>query len=70
MPQESAISAALRPLTSPGDCCDTLQEIQEGNIVEAGILAGVEEADDQDKEEVHLHEAPEDDVTDEYWEND
>jgi hypothetical protein len=40
--------------------------VEEGNIAEAGAVAGVEEADDQDTKEVHTHEVPEDDVPDEY----
>ena len=44
--------------------------VEEGNIFEAGAVAGVEEADDQDTREVHTHEAPEDDVPDEYLEKD
>jgi len=38
--------------------------VEEGNIFEAG--AGVEEADDQDGRQVHTHQAPEDDVPEEY----
>ena len=30
--------------------------VKEGNIFEAGAVAGVEEADDQDSREVHTHE--------------
>jgi hypothetical protein len=44
--------------------------VEEGNIFEAGAVAGVEEADDQDTREVHTHEVPEDDVPDEYLEKD
>lgn len=44
--------------------------VEEGNIVEAGAVAGVEEADDQDTKEVHTHEVPEDDVPDEYLDKD
>ena len=44
--------------------------VQEGNIFEAGAVAGVEEADDQDTKEVHTHEVPEDDVPSEYLEKD
>jgi hypothetical protein len=40
--------------------------VEEGNVFEAGAVAGVEEADDQDTREVHTHEVPEDDVPDEY----
>ncbi len=44
--------------------------VEEGNIFEAGAVAGVEEADDQDTREVHTHEVSEDDVPDEYLEKD
>ena len=44
--------------------------VDEGNIAEAGAVAGVEEADDQDTREVHTHEVPEDDVPDEYLDRD
>lgn len=42
----------------------------EGNVFEAGVVAGVEEADDQETREVHTHEVPEDDVPDEYLDKD
>ena len=44
--------------------------VEEGNIFEAGAVAGVEEADDSDEREVHTHEVSEDDVPDEYLEKD
>jgi len=44
--------------------------VEEGNIVEAGAVAGVEEADDQDSWEVYTHEVAEDDVPDEYLDKD
>lgn len=44
--------------------------VEEGNVFEAGAVAGVEEADDEETKEVHTHEVPEDDVPDEYLEND
>src|SRR5215472_1635100 len=40
--------------------------VEEGNVFEAGAVAGVEEADDQDMQELHTHEVSEDDVPDEY----
>ncbi|MBV8051198.1 MAG: hypothetical protein JOZ80_08425, partial [Acidobacteriaceae bacterium] len=39
---------------------------EEGNVFEAGAVAGVEEADNADQREVHTHEVPEDDVPEEY----
>jgi hypothetical protein len=44
--------------------------VEEGNIFEAGTVAGVEEADDQEGREVHTHELAEDDVPDEYLDKD
>ena len=40
--------------------------VEEGNLFEAGAVAGVEEADSADEKEVHTHEVPEDDVPKEY----
>lgn len=40
--------------------------VSEGNLFEAGAVAGVEEADNADEKEVHTHEVPEDDVPKEY----
>jgi hypothetical protein len=44
--------------------------LEEGNPFEAGVVEGVEEADDADQREVHTHEMPEDDVPDEYLDKD
>jgi len=44
--------------------------VEEGNLFEAGAVAGVEEADDADEKEVRTHELPEDEVPDEYREKD
>ena len=44
--------------------------VEEGNVFEAGAVAGVEEADDEDTREVHTHEVSEDDVPDEYLDKD
>ena len=40
--------------------------VEEGNLFEAGAVAGVEEADNADEREVHTREMPEDDVPEEY----
>jgi len=40
--------------------------LDEGNVFEADAVAGVEEADNADEQEVHTHEVPEDDVPGEY----
>ena len=44
--------------------------IDEGNAFEAGVVSGVEEADNEDGREVHTHEVPEDDVPAEYLDED
>jgi hypothetical protein len=44
--------------------------VEEGNVFEAGAVAGVEEADDEDTREVHTHEVSEDDVPGEYLDKD
>jgi len=44
--------------------------IEEGNAFEADVIAGVEEAGQDQGKEVRTHEVPEDDVPDEYLEND
>lgn len=40
--------------------------VEEGNVFEAGAVAGVEKADDADEREVHTQELPEDDIPEEY----
>ena len=40
--------------------------VEEGNLFEAGAVAGVEEADNADEREVPTREMPEDDVPEEY----
>lgn len=40
--------------------------IEEGNSFEAGVIKGVEDAGNQEGQEVHTHEVPEDDVPEEY----
>jgi hypothetical protein len=44
--------------------------VEEGNVFEAGAVAGVEAADDEDTKEVRTHEFPEDDVPEEYLDKD
>jgi hypothetical protein len=44
--------------------------VEEGNLFEAGAVAGVEEADNADEKEVDTHEVPEDDVPEEYLDKD
>ncbi len=44
--------------------------LEEGNAFEAGVVTGVEDADNADEREVHTHEVPEDDVPEEYLDKD
>lgn len=44
--------------------------VEEGNIFEAGAVAGVQGASDSDEREVRTHELPEDDIPDEYQDKD
>jgi hypothetical protein len=44
--------------------------LEEGNAFEAGVLTGVERADDADEREVRTREIPEDDVPEEYLDKD
>lgn len=44
--------------------------VEEGNVFEAGVVAGVQEADDSDEREVRTREVPEDDVPEEYLDRD
>jgi hypothetical protein len=43
--------------------------LEEGQSYEAGIVRGVEEADEEIEQEVHTHEVPQDDVPGEYDED-
>ena len=44
--------------------------VEEGNLFEAGAVAGVQDADDADEKEVRTRELPEDDVPEEYLDKD
>ncbi len=44
--------------------------LEEGNTFEAGVVGGVERADDDETEEVHTRQFPEDDVPGEYLDED
>lgn len=44
--------------------------VEEGNAFEAGVIAGVEDADEHGEREVHTHEVLEDDVPEEYLDKD
>lgn len=65
---ESAADFAGLSRAEQADSESVEELVEEGNVFEAGAVAGVEEADDADEKEVHTHEVPEDDVPDEYLE--
>ncbi len=44
--------------------------LEEGNSFEAGIVAGVEDAGNDEEKEIHTREVPEDDVPEEYLDKD
>ena len=44
--------------------------LEEGNSFEAGVVKGVEDAEDADETEVRTHQVPQDDVPDEYEDKD
>ena len=44
--------------------------LEEGNTFEAGVVKGVEDAEDADETEVRTHQVPQDDVPDEYRDRD
>jgi hypothetical protein len=43
--------------------------LEEGNTFEAGVVAGVQRAEDADEKEIRTQEVPEDDVPEEYLDN-
>jgi len=80
-PELSGRTAGLRPAKELSDFqgisrregadSESVDELlEEGNSFEAGIVSGVERADDADEQEVHTREIPEDDVPDEYLDED
>ena len=58
------------PRSEQADSESVDELIEEGNVFEAGAVAGVEEADDADEREVRTRELPEDDVPEEYLDRD
>ncbi len=62
--QSPDLRGASRAELASSESVDEL--LDEGNTFEAGVVTGVEEADDADEQEVHTHEFPEDDVPEEY----
>jgi hypothetical protein len=66
--QTGDLEGLSRTEQADSESVDELAE--EGNLFEAGAVAGVEEADNEDEREVHTHEVPEDDVPEEYLDKD
>jgi hypothetical protein len=62
--QSGDLQGLSRTARADSESVDEL--VEEGNLFEAGAVAGVQEADDSDEKEVHTHEVPEDDVPEEY----
>jgi hypothetical protein len=68
-PRQSADFKGL-PRAQQADSESVDELVEEGNLFEAGIVAGVEQADNADEREVRTHEMPEDDVPEEYLDKD
>ena len=66
--QSPDLRGASRAELADSESVDEL--LDEGNTFEAGVVEGVEEADDADESEVHTREFPEDDVPEEYLDKD
>ena len=63
-PQPEDLQGLSRAQQADSESVDELAG--EGNVFEAGAVAGVEEADSADEKEVHTREVLEDDVPEEY----
>ena len=69
LPQQSeGFEGLSRAEQADSESVDEL--VEEGNVFEAGAVAGVEQADESDEREVHTNELPEDDVPEEYQDKD
>lgn len=62
--QSGDLDGLSRAAEADSESVDEL--VEEGNLFEAGAVAGVEEADAADEKEVRTREVPEDDVPEEY----
>jgi hypothetical protein len=62
--QSGDLQGLSRAQQADSECVDEL--VEEGNLFEAGAVAGVEEADNADEREVRTRELPQDDVPEEY----
>lgn len=66
--QSADLEGLSRVAEADSESVDEL--VEEGNVFEAGAVAGVEEAGDEDTREVHTQEVLEDDVPGEYLDKD
>jgi hypothetical protein len=71
-PRSGAQSGDLQGLSDveSADSESVDELVEEGNAFEAGVVTGVEEADEREGREVHTREVPEDDVPGEYVDED
>jgi hypothetical protein len=71
-PKSAALSGDLQGLSNvEGADSESVDELlDEGNAFEAGVVAGVERARNNEGKEVRTHEVPEDDVPEEYLDKD
>jgi hypothetical protein len=67
-PRSEDFEGASRAQQTDSESVDEL--LEEGNLFEAGAVAGVQEADAADEREVHTRELPEDEVPEEYLDKD
>src|SRR5271156_1491061 len=71
-PDSAGQSGDIQQISDAADAdSESVEELlEEGNAFEAGIVRGVEKAEDADVAEVTTHEVPEDDVPREYLDDD
>jgi hypothetical protein len=71
-PRSAALSGDLQGLSNieSADSESVDELLDEGNAFEAGVVAGVESARNNEGKEVRTHEVPEDDVPEEYLDKD
>ena len=66
--QSGDLQGLTRRKTADSESVEEL--LEEGNTFEAGVVTGVEEAENDAPREVHTHEVPVDDVPEEYLDKD
>jgi hypothetical protein len=71
-PDSAGQSGDIQQISDAADAdSESVEELlEEGNAFEAGVVRGVENAEDADTAEVTTHEVPEDDVPREYLDDD